>query len=117
SGVAGGSAIVRYVPGPQPVQSHQPEMARSRQCGGVRFALLTKGDVMPTSILITGGTGTLGRPVALRLRDAGADVTVLSRHPRDTVDGIRYATGDLNTGEGVPAAVRGAEVVVHCAGS
>jgi nucleoside-diphosphate-sugar epimerase len=36
---------------------------------------------MTTSILVTGGTGTLGGPVAQRLRDAGASVTVLSRHP------------------------------------
>ena len=36
---------------------------------------------MTTSILVTGGTGTLGRPVAQRLRDAGAGVTVLSRRP------------------------------------
>jgi uncharacterized protein YbjT (DUF2867 family) len=34
---------------------------------------------MTTSILVTGGTGTLVRPVAQRLRDAGASVTVLSR--------------------------------------
>ena len=34
---------------------------------------------MTASILVTGGTGTLGRPVARRLRDAGASVTVLSR--------------------------------------
>jgi uncharacterized protein YbjT (DUF2867 family) len=72
---------------------------------------------MATSILVTGGTGTLGRPVAQRLRDAGASVTVLSRHPRQTVEGIRYTAGDLSTGEGVEAAVRGAEVIVHCAGS
>jgi uncharacterized protein YbjT (DUF2867 family) len=70
-----------------------------------------------TSILVTGGTGTLGRPVAQRLGDAGASVTVLSRHPRDTGDGIRYAAGDLSTGEGIDAAMRGAEVIVHCAGS
>jgi NAD(P)-dependent dehydrogenase (short-subunit alcohol dehydrogenase family) len=44
-----------------------------------RFVLPAKGDVMPTSILVTGGTGTLGRLVAQRLRDAGASVTVLSR--------------------------------------
>jgi NAD(P)-dependent dehydrogenase (short-subunit alcohol dehydrogenase family) len=30
---------------------------------------------MTTSILVTGGTGTLGRPVAQRLRDAGAEGT------------------------------------------
>ena len=72
---------------------------------------------MTTSILVTGGTGTLGRPVARRLRDAGASVTVLSRHPPESADGIRYTTGDLSTGAGVEAAARGAEVIVHCAGS
>jgi uncharacterized protein YbjT (DUF2867 family) len=57
------------------------------------------------------------RPVAQRLRDAGASVTVLSRHPRETAEGIRYAVGDLSTVEGIEAAVRGAEVIVHAAGS
>jgi uncharacterized protein YbjT (DUF2867 family) len=72
---------------------------------------------MTPSILVTGGTGTLGRPVAQRLREAGASVTVLSRHPGEAAEGIQYAVGDLSTGEGVEAAVRGAEVIVHCAGS
>ena len=72
---------------------------------------------MTTPILVTGGTGTLGRPVAQRLRDAGASVTVLSRHPRETAEAIRYTAGDLSTGEGIEAAVRGVEVIVHCAGS
>ena len=82
-----------------------------------RFALPVKGHVMTTSILVTGGTGRLGRPAALWLRDAGASVTVLSRHPRETAEGIRYTAGDLSTGKGIEAAVRGAEVIVHCAGS
>lgn len=69
------------------------------------------------SVLVTGGTGTLGRPVVQRLHQAGAGVTVLSRQPRDTAEGIRYTVGDLSTGVGVEAAVRGAEVIVHCAGS
>jgi uncharacterized protein YbjT (DUF2867 family) len=72
---------------------------------------------MATSVLVTGGTGTLGRPVVQRLNDAGASVTVLSRHPRETSEGIRYLAGDLSTGEGIAAAVEGAEVIVHCAGS
>ncbi len=37
---------------------------------------------MTTSILVTGGTGPLGRPVAQWLRAAGASVTILSRRPR-----------------------------------
>jgi uncharacterized protein YbjT (DUF2867 family) len=72
---------------------------------------------MTLSVLVTGGTGTLGRPVAQRLHDAGGRVTVLSRHRMETEEGIRYTAGDLSTGEGIEAAVRGAEVIVHCAGS
>src|SRR5260370_21821403 len=82
-----------------------------------RFVLPVKGDGMTTSILVTGGTGTLGQPVAQRLRDAGASVTVLSRHPSQTAEGIRYTAGDLSTGAGIDAAARGAERIVHCAGS
>ena len=68
-------------------------------------------------ILVTGGTGALGRLVVPRLRDAGRQVRVLSRRGHQDADGIEFATGDLATGEGIEAAARGAEVVVHCAGS
>ena len=72
-----------------------------------------------TRILVTGGTGTLGRLVVPRLRDAGHAVRVLSRHSGsgEAGDGIELVTGDLGTGEGIAAAVEGAEVVVHCAGT
>jgi uncharacterized protein YbjT (DUF2867 family) len=72
---------------------------------------------MASPILVTGGTGTLGRLVVPRLRDAGFDVRVLSRHGRQGGDGIGYVTGDLDTGEGIQAAVEGTEVVVHLAGT
>ena len=70
-------------------------------------------------ILVSGGTGTLGRLVVARLLEAGRDVRVLSRgrKGRAATAGVDYVTADLSTGEGVPAAVDGAEVVVHCAGS
>jgi uncharacterized protein YbjT (DUF2867 family) len=68
-------------------------------------------------ILVTGGTGTLGRLVVPRLRDAGRDVRMLSRGGRDGGDGVELVTGDLTTGEGIDAAVAGAEVIVHCAGT
>jgi uncharacterized protein YbjT (DUF2867 family) len=67
-------------------------------------------------ILVTGGTGTLGRLVVSRLRNAGRDVRVLSRHSHQAADGIEYVTGDLLKDQGVPAAVEGAEIIVHCAG-
>src|ERR1700704_4322975 len=75
------------------------------------------GGAMTSYILVTGGTGTLGRLVVPRLRDAGGTVRVLSRRPHETADGIEYVSGDLATGEGIEAAVKGAEIVVHCAGS
>jgi uncharacterized protein YbjT (DUF2867 family) len=72
---------------------------------------------MTSPILVTGGTGTLGRLVVRRLRDAGSNVRVLSRHSREAEDGIEFMTGDLATGEGIEAAVDGAETIVHLAGS
>src|SRR6266487_311918 len=68
-------------------------------------------------ILVTGGTGTLGRLVVPRLRDAGCKVRVLSRRSREAGEGIEFVSGDLATGEGIDAAVQGAEIIVHCAGS
>src|SRR6266700_889204 len=71
---------------------------------------------MTAPILVTGGTGTLGSHVVRRLRDAGRDVRVLSRHSHEPVEGIEHVTVDLLKGEGIEAAVDGAEVIVHCAG-
>lgn len=63
-----------------------------------------------STILVTGGTGTLGTLVVARLRADGHDVRVLSRHAKD------YPV-DLRDGKGLDAAMAGAEVVVHCASS
>lgn len=70
-----------------------------------------------SSVLVTGGTGTLGRHVTPLLQAAGRDVRVLSRQSREPAEGIEYATGDLATGKGINAAVDGADVIVHLAGS
>lgn len=70
-----------------------------------------------STVLVTGGTGTLGRLVVARLRDEGRDVRVLTRARRATTDGVHYFTGDLATGANVAAAVNGVETIVHCAGS
>src|SRR5215213_1031132 len=68
--------------------------------------------------LVTGGTGTLGRLVVRRLRDAGYDdLRVLSRRHYEAADGIEFITGDLATGEGIEPALDGAGTIVHCAGS
>jgi uncharacterized protein YbjT (DUF2867 family) len=72
---------------------------------------------MTPTILVTGGTGTLGRFVVRRLAGAGCDVRVLSRRGHAAEDGIEFVTGDLDTGKGIEAAVDGAEIIVHLAGS
>jgi uncharacterized protein YbjT (DUF2867 family) len=75
-----------------------------------------RGAMTPV-ILVTGGTGTLGRHVVARLRDAGCKVRVLSRHSHPPEDRVEFVTGDLTTGEGVDDAVAGIVTVVHLAGS
>ncbi|WP_329208819.1 NAD(P)H-binding protein [Streptomyces sp. NBC_00683] len=72
---------------------------------------------MTSPILVTGGTGTLGRLVVPLLRQAGREVRVLSRHRHESADeGIAYVTGDLLGNEGVESAVDGVEIVLHLAG-
>jgi uncharacterized protein YbjT (DUF2867 family) len=61
-----------------------------------------------TTILVTGGTGTLGRLVTERLRADGHEVRVLSRHSQP------YAV-DLREGTGLAEAVAGVDTIVHCA--
>lgn len=68
-------------------------------------------------ILVTGGTGGLGHRVVPRLRAAGRRLRVLSRRPHESTDGVEYVVGDLTRGAGVEAAVAGAEIVIHCAGT
>lgn len=72
---------------------------------------------MTSPILVTGGTGTLGRRVVARMREAGYDVRVLSRHSGAPAAGVEYFIGDLASGAGVDAAVAGVGTVVHCAGT
>jgi uncharacterized protein YbjT (DUF2867 family) len=64
------------------------------------------------NILVTGGTGALGRNVVKLLIDSGHHVRILSRRPGTGDDWIQ---GDLATGAGLEAAVTGIEAVVHAA--
>jgi len=82
-------------------------------------------------ILVTGGTGTLGRHVVAGLLAEGHDVAVLSRRPRTTagatatarlepIEGVPAAAGDwfvgdLRSGTGIAKALDGADTVVHLA--
>ncbi|MFJ4624479.1 SDR family oxidoreductase [Streptomyces sp. NPDC088812] len=64
-----------------------------------------------TTILVTGGTGTLGRLVSERLRADGHEVRVLSRHAQP------YAVDLREGGPGLDVAVAGVDTIVHCASS
>jgi uncharacterized protein YbjT (DUF2867 family) len=72
---------------------------------------------MTSPILVTGGTGTLGRLVVRRLGDAGYKARVLSRRSHKSGDGTEFMIGDLASGEGIEPAVDGVETIVHLAGS
>ena len=92
---------------------------------------------MAAPILVTGGTGTLGRLLVPKLVASGRPVRVLSRrggtshggtshrgtwhggtsHRGTSHGAVELVTGDLATGKGIAAAVDGAETVVHLAGS
>lgn len=73
-----------------------------------------------SSVLLTGATGHLGSMVLPRLIGSGHEVRALSRSTRpDAGDGSPprgvMCVGDLADGTGIPEAVAGVDVVVHCA--
>jgi uncharacterized protein YbjT (DUF2867 family) len=70
-----------------------------------------------TRICVAGGTGQVGREVVRRAVEAGHSVAVLSRNPPSAgtpgrMGGAEYFRADVTTGEGVGAAVAGADVVI-----
>jgi uncharacterized protein YbjT (DUF2867 family) len=72
------------------------------------------------SILVTGGSGTLGRPTIARLRASGHPLRILSRSGASDSVGGHVERGDLVkadlvTGEGVTAALEGVGTVIHLA--
>ena len=72
---------------------------------------------MASPVLVTGGTGRLGKLVVARLQDSGCDVRVLARHDRPTPHGVKFFTADLRAGQGIEPAVTAAAAIIHCATS
>lgn len=69
-------------------------------------------------VLLTGGTGFVGRHLLPRLLEAGAEVTCLTRAASRTghlPQGVDTARADLSTGQGLEAALTGKDVVIHMA--
>ena len=65
-----------------------------------------------TDVLVTGGSGLLGRLVVDRLRTAGQGVRVLTHR---TPTGHDMVQADLRDGTGLGAALEGVGAIVHCA--
>jgi len=68
-------------------------------------------------VLVTGGTGALGREVVKRLLDTGHRARILSRRPSEAGTTPRgdWVQGDLVTGAGLELAVAGIDAIVHAA--
>ncbi|MER9301679.1 NAD(P)H-binding protein [Mesorhizobium sp. M0293] len=65
-------------------------------------------------ILVTGGTGHLGRDLVPALNEAGHIVRLLVRKAGQD-DSVEWAIGDLATGEGIDEALGGVDTVIHAA--
>lgn len=74
------------------------------------------GVTRPRSILVTGGTGTLGAHVLPLLRHSDARIRVLSRHHHHSDSAFDYVTGDLADGTGLESALTDVDTVLHLAG-
>jgi uncharacterized protein YbjT (DUF2867 family) len=71
-------------------------------------------------ILMTGATGTLGKPLLSRLLGAGEQVRCLVREPRRLGPNrvqVQIALGNLADRSGLDRATRGADTVIHLAAS
>ena len=68
-------------------------------------------------VLVTGGTGVLGQALTPRLLQAGHTLRIMSRRTAPPGTALEWATASLETGEGLAAAVIGADVIIHAASS
>ena len=69
------------------------------------------------NILVTGGTGMLGRRLVPRMLERGHSVRVLSRHGGHVPDGAESFLGDVQDPARVREAVQGIDTVIHAASS
>ena len=67
-------------------------------------------------MLVTGGTGVLGRQVVRAAVGRGHEVTVMTRaHEAEVPEGVSIATADVLEPGSLSKAVAEAELVIHCA--
>jgi len=72
-------------------------------------------------VIITGGSGLIGRKLTSELAEAGYEVIVLSRRPQEALSalpaGVQVVTWDGRSAEGWAAFADGAHAIVNLAGS
>jgi NADH dehydrogenase len=71
-------------------------------------------------VLVTGGSGLVGKAAVDRLLEAGHTVRLLSRHADDDArqwpEGVEPRTGDVSSDQAVAGAAEGCDAVLHAAG-
>lgn len=70
---------------------------------------------MNQTVLITGGTGSIGRRLTQLLQQEGYQVSLLSRSPK-TIPDVRVYQWDVKKGEIDPQAITTADHIIHLAG-
>lgn len=71
-------------------------------------------------VIIPGGSGLIGRPLAVRLAEQGYEVILLTRNPKkvkDLTDGVSAIKWDGKTTEGWGELVDGAKAIINLAGA
>ena len=69
------------------------------------------------NVLVTGGTGLIGRPLTALLCDSGASVRVVSLDsPSEIPQGIDFVHADLREASNCAEVVKGIDIVFHLAG-
>ena len=69
----------------------------------------------PKRILVTGGTGFMGRHIATEFSKAGNEITVLGRNRYNSPPGCRFLRADLRNRSQINQALAGQQIVIHAA--
>ncbi|XP_013621791.1 PREDICTED: uncharacterized protein ycf39 isoform X1 [Brassica oleracea var. oleracea] len=100
--------------------SRKPSTVVPVTCSAAAVNLAPGTPVRPTSILVVGATGTLGRQIVRRALDEGYDVRCLVRPRPAPADFLRdwgatVVNADLSKPETIPATLVGVHTVIDCA--
>lgn len=69
------------------------------------------------TVLITGGTGTIGQRLTQLVQAQGYTVTYLSRNPKSTTNGVQVYQWNVEASQLDPRAIETADHIIHLAGA